>query len=354
MWIAIAILSGLGGWVQANPIYRVVITPSNEATLTQAQQWVEDAYLSEFQGGLILIAGSFSSRQLAERQVQRLQGYGLTAAVLDDAPTTPPTATTAPPATQAPAPTAPSTTPPPTSRPERPFATIIAVPPGRDPEAWLQEVRRLFPAASLSPAGIRIGQFSQQAQAQIQANWLEQRGYDVQVIEQASLPATPPAPTTTAPAEPPAEAATETAQVWVLVADPLGDREGELRRLIPDATALSYRDLRVVRTGSFTSETEANEQIRFLASQGIEAGIFAALDEATPASEVGATFRVLVPYSDTALQQVLSLSPDAFSRDWEGRRVIQFATYARARNAEAAVSRLAELGLSAEVVRDEP
>ncbi len=199
-----------------------------------------------------------------------------------------------------------------------------------------------------------MGQFSQQAQAQIQANWLEQRGYNVQVIEQANLPTSTPPATAAAPTESPAEAAAETAQVWVLVADPLGDREAELKRLIPDATALSYRDLRVVRTGSFTSETEANEQIRFLASQGIEAGVFPALDRATPASELGATFRVLVPYSEAALQQVLSLSPDAFSREWEGRRVIQFATYARAHNAEAAVARLAELGLSAEVVRDEP
>lgn len=346
MWIAIAILSGLGGWAQANPIYRVIITPSNEATLSQAQQWVEDAYLSEFQGGLILIAGSFSSRQLAERHVQRLQGYGLSAAVLDDAaPPAESTATPQPPAAL------PAAVPPTTPRSERPFATIIAIPPGRDADAWLQEVQRLFPTASLSPAGIQIGQFSQQAQAQIQANWLEQRGYSVQVIEQASLPATPPASVTTTAA---ADSSAEAAQVWVLVADPLGDREAELKRLIPEAAALSYRDLRVVRTGSFSSETEANEQIRFLASQGIEAGIFPALDAATPASEMGATFRVLVPYSDTALQQVLSLSPDAFARDWEGRRVIQFATYARARNAEAAVSRLAELGLRAEVVRDEP
>ncbi len=350
MWIAIAILSVLGGWAMANPIYRVVITPSDEATLSQTQEWVEDAYLSEFQGGLILIAGSFSSRQLAERHVQRLQGYGLTAAVLDDAAPPPESAATAtPPPTQPAIPAPPPTAP----RPDRPFATIIAIPAGRDADAWLQEVQRLFPAASLSPAGIRIGQFSQQAQADIQANWLEQRGYSVQVIEQASLPVAPaatPAPVT--PTEPAAEP-TETTQVWVLVADPLGDREAALKRLIPDAAALSYRDLRVVRTGSFASDTEANEHIRFLASQGIEAGIFPALDGATPASETSGTFRVLVPYSDTALQQVLSLSPDAFARDWEGRRVIQFATYARSRNAEAAVSRLAELGLSAEVVRDE-
>lgn len=112
--------------------------------------------------------------------------------------------------------------------------------------------------------------------------------------------------------------------------------------------------MRVVRTGQFSDEGEANEQIRFLASQGIEAGVFPALDEAAPAQEVSATFRVLVPFSEAALQQVLSLSPDAFSRDWQGRRVIQFATYARSRNAEAAVARLAELGLTAEVVRDEP
>lgn len=353
MWMLLAWL--LTTPVTAQTLYRVVVIPGDEATLTQVQTRVEDAYLSEYQGDLLLIAGSFSSQQLAERHVAALQEYGFTAEVLGETSPLPTQQTQQEPLETAAAPQSPPTTVP----PERPFLTVISIPPGRDAAAWLVEIQRLFPDAIATPSGIQVGQFSQYAQAQIQVDWLQRRGYAAQVREATapSNPAVTPNPAVTDAASPDPVTASGTDNTasgfWVLVADPLGDREAALQRLMTEATPLTYRELRVVRTGRFASEAEAAEQANFLTSQGFEAGVFPSLAEASATAEsTQNAFRVLIPFSESALSQVLAINPDAFARTWEGRRVIQFATYARASNAEAAVATLAGMGLTAEVIRE--
>ncbi len=307
-------------------------------------------------------------------------------------PTAPSTSTTSP--TPSPVANPLSTPAPPEVEPIselRAYAVLVPNPNG-DPNLATQ-IRRFFPSATdvlyqRYPA-LQTGSFSQLSQAQEQARWLTFQGFPAlavpspQVFDPSASSGTPPrtpeSPTLLNPTPAPSispqvsqpvppSSDPQVAEIgelwWVFVADPVGDTLSDLQAIIPEATPLIYDDLQVVKTGGYSNQADAETQQVYLASQGYEAGIFPAELERTepvfqpvsPTTASAAGFFVIVTSSnpEATLDQIQTIAPDAFLRQYQNQDVIQVGSYRLRLSAEEAVQALQELGLEGEIVSRNP
>ncbi|MEN9226201.1 MAG: hypothetical protein Q6L60_03225 [Thermostichus sp. HHBFW_bins_43] len=343
--------------------YQVQVLSDQAADLAQVQTQVPDAYWVQGEERVFILAGTFINRSHAQRRQADLERLGLQVRVVSRQETDPPLPPAAPPGDLPPQSSGGSARPParvpvPTlterDDPQRPFATQVPNPTA-DPRLE-ERVRRFFPGATAveyqGQAALRTGEFSRLSLAQDQARWLTAQGLPAVAVAVAE------AGTVRDPEPEQGE------RYWVLVADPTGEKLPALEGLLPGSLPLIYDDLRVVRTGGFANPTAAEEQVRYLAGQGYEAGVFPAdlrrsqpllqrdpvstraaappapLEEGTPG------FWVVVQAGAEALPQLQQFAPDAFVRG----SVIQVGTYQRRANAERVQRSLSEAGFDARIV----
>lgn len=386
-------------------VYRVLVLSDTPEDLATAQTVVPDAFLAVGPERISILAGTFINQVNAQKRQAELERLGLTVTIAQgtdaDDPLEPaaPAEPAAPPAPATPIPTpapiSPPTAPPQPTAPvsptpdqvQRPFAVLV-LNPTADPNL-AANLRRFFPAAieviyQQQPALI-TGSFSQQAQAQQQTQWLNAQGFGAVVVSTTEISFTsisgaqPSAPTPPPSGE----------QVWVLVADPAGERLAPIQQLVPDAIPLIYDGLRVVKAGGYPTTTAAQTRAEQLNAQGYEVGLFPADLErtqpifstngptptpapaATPtpgstpppspqASPIAATsedpeisgFVVLIPQQQGSdrLGRVQTIAPDAFERRYQDQPVIQMGTYRLRQSAEQAIQELDALGLPGRIV----
>ncbi|MEN9229295.1 MAG: hypothetical protein Q6L68_00185 [Thermostichus sp. DG02_5_bins_236] len=355
--------------------YQVHVLSETAADLAQVQTQVPDAYWVQGDEQVFILAGTFINRNHAQRRQMELERLGLQVRVVSRAETDPPL----PPALPSSAPSSPTAASPqpatvpaatlPSSPPasQRPFATQVPNP-TQDPRLE-EQVRRFFPAATVveyqGQTAIRTGEFSRLSLAQDQARWLTARGLPavaVSIAETGMESSRDPQPANPEQGE----------TYWVLVADPTGEKLLALEKLLTGSLPLIYDGLRVVRTGGFANAQAAEEQVRYLAGQGYEAGVFPAdlrrsqpllqqdpvpTTAANPAPDSPSgppvseaqTFWVVVQAGEEVLPRLQQYAPDAFVRG----SVIQVGTYQRRSNAEQAQRSLSEAGFNARIVAAE-
>lgn len=378
-------------------VYRVLVLSSTPEDLATVQTQVPDAFLVVGPERISILAGTFINQINAQKRQAELQQLGLNVEVVtttnEDTPEpfTSPTPSTPQPS-PAPAPQTPPLSPPaPPLSPgpdpgQRPLAVLV-LNPTNDPNL-VTRLRRFFPNAievlyQQQPALI-TGSFSQQSQAQQQTQWLNSQGFGAIVVSTAEVtfsvtPNTAPTPTPTSGE-----------QIWVLVADPTGEKLTEIQQIVPDAIPLLYDGIRVVKAGGYPDQVAAKPQADQLTAQGYEVGLFPANLERTqpifpgngaspdtPAAPAAATptpvageasdsnepvtqadpvddpednsegYLVLVPQMEGSdrLTVVQSIAPDAFERRFQDQPVIQMGTYRLRESAEQAIRDLDELGL---------
>ncbi len=390
-------------------VYRVFVLSSSAEDLAAAQTVVPDAFLVAEPQRISILAGTFINRVNAEKRQAELERLGLNATITTATETEAPLE---PVATPSPAPqlvTSPTpvptsaasqpTIPPATSSgqniAQRPFAVVVLNP--TNDEILKNNLRRFFPNAvevtyQQQPALI-TGSFSQQAQAQQQTQWLNAQGFGAVVISTSELgfPQAPAASTpTSTPTAPTSTPIPTGEQIWVLVADPTGERLAQIQQLVPEAIPLIYDGLRVVNAGGYPNAAAAQNRAEQLTAQGYEVGLFPAdLERAQPifAATPGETspappapppspaptsttnptpdsltpvdpetdsqgFWVLVPQPEGSdrLGRVQSIAPDAFERRYQDQPVIQMGTYRLRESAEQAIQDLDQLGLPGRIV----
>ncbi|MFQ3584356.1 MAG: sporulation protein [Cyanobacteriota bacterium] len=368
--------------------YQVHVLSGTAADLAQVQTHVPDAYWVQGDDEVFILAGTFINRNHAQRRQTELERLGLQVRVVSRAETDPPLppARVTPPnsapsaassrqpenglrpaVANVPASTLPSSQP--SSPSQRPFVTQVPNP-TQDPRLE-EQVRRFFPGATVveyqGETALRTGEFSRLSLAQDQARWLTARGLPAVAVAVAEMG------TESFPATDPILANPEQGEnYWVLVADPTGEKLSALEKLIAGSLPLIYDDLRVVRTGGFANAQAAEEQVRYLASQGYEAGVFPAdlrrsqpllqrdpvpttAANPAPASPSGPpvsqaqSFWVVVQGGEEVLPRLQQYAPDAFVRG----SVIQVGTYQQRSNAEQAQRSLSEAGFNARIVAAE-
>ncbi|MEN9223486.1 MAG: hypothetical protein Q6M04_13715 [Thermostichus sp. BF3_bins_97] len=352
--------------------YQVHVLSDGATELAQVQTQVPDAYLVQGEERVFILAGTFINRSHAQRRQADLERLGLQVQVVSRQETDPPLPPAARPGdlpVQSPAASSrpPASVPAPNlasgSRgapdPQRPFATQVPNPTA-DPRLE-ERVRRFFPGATAveyqGQAALQTGEFSRLSLAQDQARWLTAQG----------LPAVAVAVAEVGTVMDPTLESEQGEQYWVLVADPTGEKLPALEQLLSGSLPLIYDDLRVVRTGGFANPTAAEEQVRYLAGQGYEAGVFPAdlrrsqpllqrdpvpTQAAAPpaqAQESTPGFWVVVQAGEDVLPRLQQFAPDAFVRG----SVIQVGTYQRRANAEQAQRSLSEAGFNARIVAAE-
>ncbi len=336
--------------------YQVHVLTDEAAALAQVRAQVPDAYFVQGEGQVFILAGTFLNRSHAQRRQAELERLGLPVRVVSRQDTDPPLPPAFPaqtaPDRPSPSPVPPAPTAPPFD-PQRPFATYVPNP-SRDPRLE-ERVRRFFPGAALvqyrGQAALQTGTFSRLSLAQDQARWLTAQGLPAVAVSLAE------AGTDRDPDSNPPQGE----RYWVLVADPTGEKWPALKQLLEGSLPLIYDNLRVVRTGGFADPAAAAEQVRYLASQGYEAGIFPAdlrrsrpllLQDPTPsppslpAEKSRGGFWVVVSAGAEALPKLQQFAPDAFVRG----SVIQVGTYRQRANAEQAQRSLAEAGFDARIL----
>ncbi|MCF2971787.1 sporulation protein [Synechococcus sp. Nb3U1] len=362
--------------------YQVRVLSERAADLAQVQTQVPDAYWVQGDEQVFILAGTFINRAHAQRRQIELERLGLQVRVVSREETDPPLppavanppnqGSSSPAASSGPPETVPAATVP-SSQPsaQRPFATQVPNP-TQDPRLE-EQVRRFFPGATVveyqGQAALQTGEFSRLSLAQDQARWLTARGLPAVAVAVADTETQP------FPSGDPVLANLEQGEnYWVLVADPTGEKLPTLESLLTRSLPLIYDDLRVVRTGGFAHAQAAEEQVRYLASQGYEAGVFPAdlrrsqpllqrdpdpvptpaahsapaSPSAPPASEAQ-SFWVLVQAGEEVLPRLQQYAPDAFVRG----SVIQVGTYQQRSNAEQAQRSLSEAGFNARIVAAE-
>ncbi|MGY4520082.1 SPOR domain-containing protein [Thermostichus sp. MS-CIW-28] len=342
--------------------YQVHVLADGAAELAQVRTQVPDAYFVQGDRQVFILAGTFINRSHAQRRQADLERLGLSVRVVSRQETDPPLppafpAQAAPsrPAASSKASVPPTPTAPPLD-PQRPFATHVPNPTG-DPRLE-ERVRRFFPGATVvqyrGQVALQTGTFSRLSLAQDQARWLTAQGLPAVAVSLVGENA----------GRDPISNPAQGERYWVLVADPTGEKWPALKQLLEGSLPLIYDDLRVVRTGGFADPAAAAEQVRYLAGQGYEAGIFPAdlrrsqpLLQADPVSsspaqavppgeEGGSGFWVVVPAGEEALPKLQQFAPDAFLRG----SVIQVGTYRQRANAEQARRSLAEAGFDARIL----
>jgi len=338
--------------------YQVHVLADEAAALAQVRAQVPDAYFVQGDGQVFILAGTFINRNHAQRRQVELERLGLPVRVVSRQETDPPLPPAFPaqrvpdrpsPSSENPVPPAPTAPP---FDPQRPFATYVPNPSG-DPRLE-ERVRRFFPGAAVvqyrGQAALQTGTFSRLSLAQDQARWLTAQGLPAVAVSLAEEGA----------GRDPDSNPPQGERYWVLVADPGGEKWPALKHLLEGSLPLIYDDLRVVRTGGFADPAAAAEQVRYLASQGYEAGIFPAdlrrsrpllVQDPTPSpaslrEEGTGGFWVVVSAGAEALPKLQQFAPDAFVRG----SVIQVGTYRQRANAEQARRALAEAGFDARVL----
>ncbi|MGK7911911.1 MAG: hypothetical protein AB4050_10590 [Synechococcus sp.] len=261
------------------------------ATLVQVQHFFPEASLQTYNQGQAVQTGTFSHRSQAQLQAEWLATKGLHAISVPTDPlssrnsaatppppvssptTSSPTSTTATnpvnqPEIAASTGTAPSTSSPPTAPPVTPptGALTSVAPAPANPQVSAPPTNG---AATNHPAQMNSPSADIPA-----ANTALQPG---QPAETPSTDATPAATGTSAIAAAPPVASSA---YWVLVADPMGEQLNAIQAIVPTAEAAVYNQQQVVRTGEFATEQDALDQVRYLSTQGYEAGIFTADDPA--------------------------------------------------------------------------
>ncbi|MEL7084488.1 MAG: hypothetical protein AAGE92_04565 [Cyanobacteria bacterium P01_G01_bin.4] len=246
-----------------------------EATLAEVQHFFPDASLQAYNQGQAVETGTFSHRSQAQLQADWLQTKGLHAISVPAGPLE---------SNSAPAPTSPTTaSAPPTAAPpptnQVPVAETAHQPetatPASAPASVNTGTTASTPASPIAPPADALASVAPPASSQPETT-------AVNAPAATSTPAANPVPQS----EPPAEAApvaaappVDSAAYWVLIADPVGEQLSDIQAIVPTAEAALYNQQQVVRTGEFATEAEALEQVRYLSTQGYEAGIFNA-DEA--------------------------------------------------------------------------
>ncbi len=361
--------------------YQVHVLAKGAAELAQVQTQVPDAYWVQGDEGVFILAGTFINRSHAQRRQADLERLGLQVQVVSRQETDPPLPPAFPPGelppqtvparvetNGSPAPTAPDLSSGNRGQfePQRPFATQVPNPTA-DPRLE-ERVRRFFPGATpvqyQGQAALQTGEFSRLSLAQDQARWLTAQG----------LPAVAVAVAEGGAGRDPALELEQGEQYWVLVADPTGEKLLALEQLLKGSLPLIYDDLRVVRTGGFANPAAAEEQVRYLAGLGYEAGVFPAdlrrsqpLLQRDPASPQATSprdpfpmsgteslegtrgFWVVVQAGEEVLPRLQQFAPDAFVRG----SVIQVGTYQQRANAEQAQRSLSAAGFNARIVAAE-
>ncbi len=358
--------------------YQVHVLADGATELAQVQTQVPDAYWVQGNEGVFILAGTFINRSHAQRRQADLERLGLQVQVVSRQETDPPLPPAFPPgdlaaparveANGSPAPTAPDLSSGNRGQfdPQRPFATQVPNPTA-DPRLE-ERVRRFFPGATAvqyqGQAALQTGEFSRLSLAQDQARWLTAQGLPAVAVAVAEVEA----------GRDPALELEQGEQYWVLVADPTGEKLSALEQLLEGSLPLIYDNLRVVRTGGFANPAAAEEQVRYLAGQGYEAGVFPAdlrrsqpllqRDPAPPQAtsprdplpmsgteslEGTRGFWVVVQAGEEVLPRLQQFAPDAFVRG----SVIQVGTYQQRANAEQAQRSLSEAGFNARIVAAE-
>ncbi|MGQ9838136.1 MAG: SPOR domain-containing protein [Cyanobacteriota bacterium] len=361
--------------------YQVHVLSEKAADLAQVQTQVPDAYWVQGDEQIFILAGTFINRNHAQRRQTELERLGLQVRVVSrtemDPPFPPAVAPPSNPISSSPSASRPSATVPAATAPnlqpasQRPFATQVPNP-TQDPHLE-EQVRRFFPRATVvehqGQTALRTGEFSRLSLAQDQARWLTARGLPAVAVALAE------SKTESFPAVDPRLANLEQGEnYWVLVADPTGEKLPALESLLTGSLPLIYDNLRVVRTGGFANAQAAEEQVRYLASQGYEAGVFPAdLRRSQPlleqkkapqpssdpdptttahpspdslASSEAPSFWVVVQGGEEVLSRLQQYAPDAFVRG----SVIQVGTYRQRSNAEQVQQSLSEAGFNARIV----
>ncbi len=398
-------------WSQGIPIYQLYVRSED---LERVQAQVPDAILVEGEEGIFILAGSFGERTNAERRLAELEQLGLPVQLVLRQPGDPtpvavsprtqpspsPSPAPSPESTQpagtqaAPEPVPGSPEPTPLSSvaavergvemdPQRPYWVLVPNP-TQDPQVAAQ-VRRFFPTAVdviyQQQAALQTGTFNQLTLAQEQSRWLTNQGLTAVAIPNPALAqlnstANPiSGPDSSAGSPRVGSLPSQGEGLWVLVADPTGERLTPLQQRFSGAIPLRFDGIQVVKTGGFDDNTAAQQQVEQLAGLGYEAGIFPAdlsrsepvLSSTIPASDAesspsnganGAgvsaggnpTFLVLVPADTGILEQVQQLVPDAFLRRYQDQTVVQVGSYRLRPSAEQAIQGLAAAGLRGQVV----
>ncbi len=397
------------GWSQEIPIYQLYVRSED---LERVQAQVPDAILVEGEEGIFILAGSFGQRTNAERRLAELEQLGLPVQLVLRQPGDPtpvavspmtrpsPNPDPSPDSTQ-PASTQPAPDPVPGSPEPTPIASVAAVErgleldpqrpywvlvpnPTQDPQMAAQ-VRRFFPTAVdviyQQQAALQTGTFNQLTLAQEQSRWLTNQGLAAVAIPNPALAplnsgANPVSGADGSAGSPGTGSLPSQGEgLWVLVADPTGERLTPLQQRFSGAIPLRFDGIQVVKTGGFDDNTSAQQQVEQLAGLGYEAGIFPAdlsrsepvLSSTTPASNADSgptngsdgtgvsagatpTFLVLVPADTGILEQVQQLVPDAFLRRYQDQTVVQVGSYRLRPSAEQAIQGLAAAGLGGQIV----
>ncbi|MEM9567577.1 MAG: hypothetical protein AAF974_04660, partial [Cyanobacteria bacterium P01_E01_bin.34] len=253
-----------------------------EATLAEVQHFFPDASLQAFNQGQAVETGTFSHRSQAQLQADWLETKGLRAISVPAEPLG---------TNSAPVPASPTTvgSPPTTSPPTANFvsatettnqpevATNSSVPAsantGTTASASAQPVAPPADAlASIAPPSTNL-QTTEAATLPTGENLVAPSPVgDVA----SSFPTAPePQPELPSAAVPVAAAPpVNSAAFWVLIADPMGEQLDDIQAIVPTAETTLYNQQQVVRTGEFATEEEALDQVRYLSTQGYEAGIF--------------------------------------------------------------------------------
>ena len=295
--------------VAADPFFQVAVLSNSPDVLATVRTKVPDAYIATAPDGKeAIVAGTFSKEENAREQAAILNALNVSSTIKSYEPEATETIaeasensgsiTTASDSTsntaKSPEPTATASQPSPTQTSDRRYTTLASIPPETPPEEALQKLQHYFPQASLrSRAGepsIQTGSFSSRSQAQLQADWLAEQGWTAIAAptdDSATQSADPQtvAPLAAAPQPPQApapQAAAPIAAYWVLIADPIGQNYPAVKAIVPEAQPTLYNQQQVVRTGAYSTEAEALDQVRFLASKGYEAGVFSATEDSNP------------------------------------------------------------------------
>jgi hypothetical protein len=312
-----------------------------EMRLSDVRRYFPTAQPTQFQGQAAIETGSFSQLSQARLQADELTSQGFDAvtvrasdlntaiAQVPDAPT--PTATGS-------------------------YWVLVSDPMGDKFGA----VQRLIPSSSQTTfnqqAVIRTGEFTNREEALDQVAYLATQGYEAGAFpaadganssmagDAAAPPSQPPTESTTALPESaavststqPVAPSAPTAPVSPAPASPTGDAA-------PAASA-SMPAIAPLNTQQYASQRRMEE---FTAPT------------ATTASNTTAPvtfYWVLVPTNqqDGILDRAKSVAADAFIRQWEGATVVQVGTYRERPSAEAALQKLSQLGLSGQLVEQQP
>lgn len=405
---ALAISWGAVAWGQAVPLYQIYVKTSD---LERVQAQVPDAILVEGDDGIFVLAGSFGTESNAQRRLAELEQGGFSAQLVlrqpgdpvpvavassgETASTSESTETSQPVTSSDPAPAPVPAVPAPVAAnpspgeslgpefdPSRPFQVLVPNP-TQDPELSAQ-VRRFFPTAQdviyqQQPA-MQTGSFSQLGLAQEQSRWLTNQG--LAAVAVPSLDADPVgdpvavgdlAPSTSESTAPSSSDTSSGDDVWVLVADPDGEKLGAIQAAFAGAVPLRFDGIQAIKVGGFRTVDDAQTQVEQLAQMGYEAGAFPAdlsrtepilgsgggaatgipADAEIPADapvDPNIGFLVLVPADQGTLEQVQGQVPDAFIRRYQEQTVVQVGSYRLRSSAVAAVQTLAELGLSGQII----